>query len=322
MRHAGAASQRRRGGSDARSAPTHTPHEGDEEDAEKRETWRNPDGGHWGSHLTLAVFFVGQILGLWVVYTRSNYLTQAPEWRWAVGDAAEAPSVAAAAQSVPVVFTVLVALTNALYIHVMYSDPGFVSASEAQAIAQTPAMKSLTDSAEEGPALCEWCSGMPRPPRTRHCHFCKRCVLRYDHHCFWVYNCVGGGNHREFFVLLTMIMVALAWGNHLVLDSYVDATLGTTGAGLEARGRRGKPNVYEEVKNIMPFIAHSVGVPMWVFVFTVFVSHVFLVVWNATTWEFGRRDRIPYLRDVPGEQNPYDNGCVANVRHFFCRTGV
>ncbi len=40
-----------------------------------------------------------------------------------------------------------------------------------------------------------------KPPRTSHCHVCG-CVLRLDHHCVWINQCVGVRNHRAFFLFV------------------------------------------------------------------------------------------------------------------------
>jgi hypothetical protein len=46
---------------------------------------------------------------------------------------------------------------------------------------------------------CKQCS-IVKPDRCHHCSICRQCVLKMDHHCPWVNNCVGHGNYK-FFVL-------------------------------------------------------------------------------------------------------------------------
>eukprot|EP00928_Gymnodinium_smaydae_P054676 TRINITY_DN38408_c0_g1_i1.p1 TRINITY_DN38408_c0_g1~~TRINITY_DN38408_c0_g1_i1.p1 ORF type:complete len:302 (-),score=36.67 TRINITY_DN38408_c0_g1_i1:35-940(-) len=56
---------------------------------------------------------------------------------------------------------------------------------------------------------CKWCLKF-KPDRCHHCRVCNVCVLRMDHHCPWVYNCIGFRNHKYFILLVFYSAVALS----------------------------------------------------------------------------------------------------------------
>eukprot|EP00903_Cladosiphon_okamuranus_P005460 g5445.t1 len=48
--------------------------------------------------------------------------------------------------------------------------------------------------------VVKWCYKCDafKPPRAHHCSLCQRCIVKMDHHCPWVNNCVGVANQKLF----------------------------------------------------------------------------------------------------------------------------
>ena len=45
--------------------------------------------------------------------------------------------------------------------------------------------------------LCYICQCIS-PPMSKHCYYCDRCCLEYDHHCVFLFTCIGKGNINKF----------------------------------------------------------------------------------------------------------------------------
>lgn len=59
-------------------------------------------------------------------------------------------------------------------------------------------------------AFCHFCK-IFKPVDTTHCRDCKRCVMKMDHHCPWMANCVGARNYAEFLCFLTVELARSAF---------------------------------------------------------------------------------------------------------------
>jgi len=57
---------------------------------------------------------------------------------------------------------------------------------------------------------CKKCEAY-KPPRCRHCRECNKCILRFDHHCPWINNCVGHFNQKYFYLFLFYLLVGACY---------------------------------------------------------------------------------------------------------------
>ena len=69
--------------------------------------------------------------------------------------------------------------------------------------------------------FCKRCNAF-KPRRAHHCSVCKRCIIKMDHHCPWLNNCVGIGNHKLFLQFLFWINVMSCYSLVLNITRYVN----------------------------------------------------------------------------------------------------
>lgn len=149
--------------------------------------------------------------------------------------------------------------------------------------------------------FCRKCD-FPRPERAKHCKLCAVCVLRMDHHCPWINNCVGFHN-QKFFVLTgiygcmaAVIAVATSLPEIIGCAATVGDTLRFEWGGLKAN----------ETAAFLIFAVASILVV--VFLGPLVATHVPLALKNMTTIE-------DYYDNM---HNPYDHGsALTNLAQVF-----
>lgn len=110
-----------------------------------------------------------------------------------------------------IVFHLLTGLMIICYVRCVMTSPGEVPDgrewiyvarfNHGRDLAAGPSVPTIERKVAGNRRTCKWCTKY-KPDRAHHCRVCMTCVLKMDHHCPWIYNCVGFHNYKFFFLLL------------------------------------------------------------------------------------------------------------------------
>jgi len=140
---------------------------------------------------------------------------------------------------------------------------------------------------------CKWCAKY-KPDRCHHCRVCRTCILKMDHHCPWIYNCVGFNNHKFFFLLLVYSAIAC----HIIIwTMYSSLREAVT------------PDTPFDVMFALLFgetLACLLG-----FMVTIFLGfHIWLMQKAMTTIEFCEKS----MKRTGYDSSAFNRGCIGNMR--------
>mmetsp|Transcript_49064 Transcript_49064/g.131301 ORF Transcript_49064/g.131301 Transcript_49064/m.131301 type:complete len:356 (-) Transcript_49064:45-1112(-) len=140
---------------------------------------------------------------------------------------------------------------------------------------------------------CKWCAKY-KPDRCHHCRVCRMCILKMDHHCPWIYNCVGFKNHKYFFLLLLYTTVDC----HFIIWTMMESVKAST-----------DPRTPFMAMFLLLFgetLASFLGLLVTIF----FAFHIWLMQKSMTTIEFCEKS----MKKAGYNASAYDRGVLGNVQ--------
>lgn len=144
-----------------------------------------------------------------------------------------------------------------------------------------------------------------KPPRAHHCRVCRRCVLRMDHHCPWIGNCVGFGTYAYFLQYTTSVMISCSY--HLVM---------TTMRVFDAWNTYYYMSHPTTLEASMLVVNYLLCIPTFLLVSFLTLYHYYLLSTNTTSiesWEMDRVYRQIRRGHIPFTTFPFDVGCWQNI---------
>ncbi|XP_068619465.1 palmitoyltransferase ZDHHC15B-like isoform X2 [Battus philenor] len=139
-----------------------------------------------------------------------------------------------------------------------------------------------------------------KPDRAHHCSICSRCVLKMDHHCPWVNNCVCFHNYKFFMLFLGYALFYCLFIMSTCLPYFIKFWKGDFGTSASA----GRYHIVFAFFVALMF-ATTLG--------SLFGYHCYLVAHNRTTLE---AFRAPTFRGG-ADKNGFSIGVFNNFKEVF-----
>ncbi|XP_059919595.1 palmitoyltransferase ZDHHC2 isoform X1 [Gadus macrocephalus] len=158
--------------------------------------------------------------------------------------------------------------------------------------------------------FCDRCQ-LLKPDRCHHCSVCDKCILKMDHHCPWVNNCVGFSNYKYFMLFLAYSLLYCLFITATDLQYFIRF--------WTAEGRahdrlkeylNGLPDTQGKFHIMFLFFASSM---FSVSLASLFAYHCWLVCKNRSTLEAVRGPAFRHGTD----KNGFGLGFSKNFRQVF-----
>ncbi|MBN3295322.1 ZDH15 Palmitoyltransferase, partial [Amia calva] len=155
----------------------------------------------------------------------------------------------------------------------------------------------FTRAASGAVRFCDRCQ-LIKPDRCHHCSVCEMCVLKMDHHCPWVNNCVCFSNYKFFLLFLAYSMIYCIYIAATVFRYFIKFWAGEL------------PNGHAKFHVLFLMF---VALMFFVSLMFLFVYHCWLVAKNRSTLE---AFSSPVFQTGP-DRNGFNVGFRKNLQQVF-----
>ena len=219
---------------------------------------------NYTDNVTHSPYFSGIIFGsmIWIGWAWSTQLLQADEgYRLA-----------------HLMFAICLALCAYNFFRAVTLDPGTCPKPANDAELKSIIEELTSEGKLNGQTFCINCMAK-KALRSKHCRICDKCVARHDHHCPWVWNCVGVNNHRQFIIFVTSLVMGICFFDYLAYAFFSEKLEKLSDAELDACSF---PDAICTAAARAPFV---LAITAWA---TLQLSWT-IILWASQLWQIARQ---------------------------------
>lgn len=106
------------------------------------------------------------------------------------------------------------------YFVLFFSDPGYKDITDSK-------YSSLLDILENNKDVVKYCpkTFIPMEDNSRYCLICEKYIKGFNHHCYWVGNCIGELNFNKFMIFLVLCIINIGYNLILIFIYFTSGIL-------------------------------------------------------------------------------------------------
>jgi len=213
-----------------------------------------------------------------------------------------------------IAFNIIFSLAMISFLRAVFTDPGYIPDSwsvhpddleSGERTRLMPAVLQTQEKKHDGTVrICRKSKpAMYKPDRAHYCRVMQRCVLKMDHFCPWLNNCIGFYNHKFFVLFVAYMAMITVFMVFVMTPVFVNIVSNMEQITLDLKDQE-----FHVSLTYLMLCLLSVGLSAF------FIFHAYLVLFNYTTIEFLEKRGC---QPPPDHVNRYHLGPLGNVCSVF-----